>query len=83
MKKEYIVVANVNDNISVLNRITATYIKRHLNIDSLNVSNSSKKGVSNVLISCVTTKESMEQIVRQIGNMIDVLNVRFYQSALQ
>ncbi|MFA5713661.1 MAG: hypothetical protein WC960_05730 [Bacteroidales bacterium] len=83
MKKEYIVVASVNDNISVLNRITATYIKRHLNIDSLNVSNSSKKGVSNVLISCVTTKEAMEQIVKQIGNMIDVLSVRFYQSALQ
>ena len=40
MKREYIVVAFVNNQISVLNRITSAYLKRHINIESLNVSES-------------------------------------------
>ncbi len=78
MKREYIVVAFVNNQISVLNRITSAYLKRHINIESLNVSESYIKGVSTVVISAITTKETTEMIVNQLGNAIDILNVQFY-----
>lgn len=78
MKREYIVVAFVNNQISVLNRITSAYLKRHINIESLNVSESYIKGVSTVVISAITTKETIEMIVNQLANSIDILNVDFY-----
>lgn len=78
MKREYIVVAFVNNQISVLNRITSAYLKRHINIESLNVSESYIKGVSTVVISAITTIETTEMIVNQLGNAIDILNVQFY-----
>lgn len=78
MKREYIVIAFVNNQISVLNRITSAYLKRHINIESLNVSESYIKGVSTVVISAITTKETTEMIVNQLGNAIDILNVQFY-----
>jgi acetolactate synthase-1/3 small subunit len=79
MKREYIVVANVNNQISVLNRITSAYLKRHINIESLNVSGSYIKGVSTVMISAITTAETIERIVNQLGNIIDVHSVDYFQ----
>lgn len=76
--KEFIVVAFANNQISVLNRITAAYLKRHINIESLNVSESFIKGVSMVVISANTTSEIIERIVNQLANIIDIINVDFY-----
>ncbi|MFA6335903.1 MAG: acetolactate synthase small subunit [Bacteroidales bacterium] len=76
--KEYIVVAFANNQISVLNRITAAYLKRHINIESLNVSESFIKGVSMVVISAITSAETIERIVNQLANIIDIINVDYY-----
>ncbi len=77
-KKEYIVVAFVNNQISVLNRITSAYLKRHINIESLNVSESYIKGISMVVISAITSKDTTERIVNQLNNNLDILNVNFF-----
>lgn len=77
-KQEYIVVAYVNNQVSVLNRITAAYLKRHINIESLNVSESATKGISKVVISAITTRDTIEMIVNQMANSFDVLNVDYY-----
>ena len=77
-KREYIVVAFVNNQVSVLNRITAAYLKRHINIESLNVSESFIKGISTVVISAITTKATTEMIVNQMANSVDVINVNYY-----
>ncbi|OFX80338.1 MAG: hypothetical protein A2X17_00475 [Bacteroidetes bacterium GWF2_41_61] len=78
MNREYIVVAFVNNQISVLNRITSAYLKREINIESLNVSESFVKGISTVVISAITTADTIERIVNQLGNVIDVLQVDYY-----
>jgi acetolactate synthase I/III small subunit len=79
MENEYIVVAFVNNQISVLNRITSAYLKRHINIESLNVSESYIKGISTVVISAITTADITERIVNQLGNVIDIHNVNYYR----
>jgi len=76
--REYIVVAFANNQISVLNRITSAYLKRHINIESLNVSESFVKGVSMVVISANTTSAVIERVVNQLGNIIDIINVDYY-----
>lgn len=78
MEREYIVVANVNNQISVLNRITSVYLKRHINIESLNVSESYIKGISTVVISAITSTDITQKIVNQLDNIIDVYSVEFY-----
>ncbi len=78
MNREYIVVAFVNNQISVLNRITSAYLKREINIESLNVSESFVKGISTVVISAITSADTVERIVNQLGNVIDVLQVDYY-----
>lgn len=78
MKREYIVVAYVKNQVSVLNRITAAYLKRHINIESLNVSESSQKGISKVVISAMMTDDTTEMIVNQMANSFDVVNVDYY-----
>lgn len=78
MKREYIVVAFVNNQISVLNRITSAYLKRHINIESLNVYESYIKGVSTVVISAITTNQTIKMIVNQLANSVDILNVDYY-----
>jgi len=78
MESEYIVVAFVNNQISVLNRITSAYLKRHINIESLNVSESYIKGISTVVISAITTADMTERIVNQLSNAVDIHNVNYY-----
>ncbi|MDD2419542.1 MAG: acetolactate synthase small subunit [Bacteroidales bacterium] len=76
--KEFIVLAFVNNQISVLNRITSAYLKRHINIESLNVSESYIKGISTVVISAIISEETVERIVNQLNNNIDILNVNYF-----
>ncbi len=78
MKRKYIVVAFIDNQISVLNRITSAYLKRHINIDSLNVSESHIKGVSTIVISARTNVETVERIVSELYNMIDVRSADYY-----
>ena len=80
MEREYIVVANVNNQISVLNRITSVYLKRHINIESLNVSESYIKGISTVVISAITSTDITQKIVNQLDNIIQIRNQKSFGS---
>lgn len=78
MIKEYIVIAFTENQIGVLNRITSAYLRRKINIESLKVSESSIKGISMFVISAFTTKEVMDKLVKQLRNIIDVIEVEYY-----
>lgn len=71
-------IAFVNNQISVLNRITSSYLKRHINIESLNVSESFIKGISTVVISANTSVDTIDKIVNQLSNNIDIIYVDYY-----
>ncbi len=78
MVKEYIVIAFTENQIGVLNRITALYLRRKINIESLKVSESSIKGISMFVISAFTTQEIIEKLVRQLRNIVEVIQVEYY-----
>ncbi len=81
MNKEYIVIAFTENQIGVLNRITSAYLRRKINIESLKVSESSIKGISMFVISAITTEELIDKTVKQIRNIIDVIEVKYYDAA--
>ncbi|HJB85110.1 MAG TPA: acetolactate synthase small subunit [Candidatus Alistipes merdigallinarum] len=78
MVKEYIVIAFTENQIGVLNRITALYLRRKINIESLKVSESSIKGISMFVISAFTTQEIIDKLVRQLRNIVEVIQVEYY-----
>ena len=78
MVKEYIVIAFTENQIGVLNRITALYLRRKINIESLNVSASSMKNVHKFTISCRTTAKNIDKILKQINKKLDVINASCY-----
>jgi acetolactate synthase-1/3 small subunit len=62
----------------ILNQITSVFTRRQINIESLNVSPSSIKGVHKYTITAYSDEETMNKVVRQIERKIDVVKAHFY-----
>ena len=58
--------------------ITAVFTRRQINIESLNVSASSIKGVHKYTITVWTTQDVIEKVVKQIEKKIDVLQAHYF-----
>lgn len=74
--KEYIVTVFSENQTGVLNRITALYLRRKINIENLRVSESSIKGISMFIISAFTTKEIIDKVVKQASRVVEVLDAK-------
>ncbi|MFI3321566.1 MAG: acetolactate synthase small subunit [Rikenellaceae bacterium] len=78
-KREYIVTAFTENQVGVLNRLTAIYLRRKINIESLRVAESSIKGISMFVITAITTEDTILTVVRHIKKIIEVLDVKYYK----
>ena len=80
-RKEYIVIAFTENQIGVLNRITALYLRRKINIESLTVSESSIRGIGIFVISAFTRPARRStSSSKQLRNIIDVIQVEYYSN---
>ncbi len=77
--KEFIVIVYAYNQIGVLNRITNAYIKGNVNIEKLNVAETSEKGISLAVISAVTPEDSILRVVNLLNNVVDVIEARYYE----
>lgn len=66
------------NNVGLLNRISGIFLKRHINIESLNVSESEIAQVSRFVIVVCTTENWVKRIVGQIEKQIDVIKVYYH-----
>ena len=73
MEQEFTITAFSENSIGLLNRITIIFTRRHLNIDSLTVSESAIKGIFKFTIVVRTTTEMIRKVERQIEKLVDVL----------
>jgi acetolactate synthase I/III small subunit len=78
--KEFTITAFSENAIGVLNRLTIIFTRRHLNIESLAVSESALKGIHKFTIVVNTTQETIEKVVKQIDKVVDVLRAYFLTS---
>ncbi|WP_430966944.1 acetolactate synthase small subunit [Spongiimicrobium sp. 2-473A-2-J] len=66
------------NNVGLLNRISGIFLKRHINIESLNVSKSEIEHVSKFTIVVFTTEDWTRKIVAQIEKQIEVIKAFYH-----
>ena len=77
-KKLYTMIVYSENIAGLLNQITAVFTRRQINIESLNVSASSIKGVHKYTITAWTDEDTIKKIVRQIEKKIGVLQAHYF-----
>jgi acetolactate synthase-1/3 small subunit len=65
----------------MLSQITAVFTRRQINIESLNVSPSSIKGIHKYTITAYSDEDTMKKVVKGIEKKIDVVSAHFYTNA--
>lgn len=77
-KTLYTIIVHSENIAGLLNQVTAVFTRRQINIESLNVSASSIKGVHKYTITAWTDKDTIEKVTKQITKKIDVLQAHYF-----
>ena len=78
MKKNYTISIYTENSVGLLNRISAIFQKRHINIISITSSASEIKNVSRFVIVVNLSKEVVKKVVHQIEKQIEVIKAFFH-----
>jgi len=79
MEKRFYTLLVYSENVAgILNQITAVFTRRQMNIESLNVSASSIKGIHKYTITVWCAPEEIIKITKQIEKKIDVVKADYY-----
>jgi acetolactate synthase-1/3 small subunit len=79
MEKQWFTISvYAENNVGLLNRISGIFLKRHINIESLNVSKSEIEHVSKFTIVVNTTEDWTRKIVQQIEKQIEVIKAYYH-----
>ncbi|MDX1470220.1 MAG: acetolactate synthase small subunit [Flavobacteriaceae bacterium] len=76
--KSYTVSIYTENNIGLLNRISAIFQRRHINVESLNTSVSEIEGVSRFTILVNITEDQMKKIIGQIEKQVEVIKAYYH-----
>ena len=77
-KQTYTVSIYTENNIGLLNRISAIFQRRHINIESLNVSKSEIKSVSRFTLLVKVTEREIKKIIGQIEKQVEVIKAYYH-----
>ena len=76
--KQYTISVYTENNIGLLNRISAIFQRRHINIESMNISESEIEGVSRFTILVNMTENNVKKIIGQIEKQIEVIKAFYH-----
>ena len=76
--KSFTVSIYTENHLGLLNRISGIFLKRHINIESLTVSESEIEQVSRFVIVFSSTEEYVKKIVGQIEKQIEVIKAYYH-----
>ena len=74
----YTVSIYTENSIGLLNRISAIFQRRHINIESLNTSETEIEGVSRFTIVVEMTEDQMKKIIGQIEKQVEVIKAYYH-----
>jgi len=77
-KQLYTISIYTENNIGLLNRISAIFQRRHINIESLNTSASEIEGVSRFTILVNMTESQIKKILGQIEKQVEVIKAYYH-----
>ena len=75
----YTVSIYTENSIGLLNRISAIFQRRHINIESLNTSESEIEGVSRFTIVVEMTEEQIKKIIGQLEKQVEVIKAYYHR----
>ena len=76
--KQYTISVYTENNIGLLNRISAIFQRRHINIESMNISVSEIEAVSRFTILVNMTESKVKKIIGQIEKQIEVIKAFYH-----
>ena len=74
----YTISVYTENNIGLLNRISAIFQRRHINIESLNISPSEISGVAKFTIAVKMKEENVKKIIGQIEKQVEVIKAYYH-----
>ena len=74
----YTISVYTENNIGLLNRISAIFQRRHINIESLNISPSEIEGVAKFTIVVYMTEVNIRKIIGQIEKQVEVIKAYYH-----
>jgi len=77
-KNTYTVSIYTENNVGLLNRISAIFQRRHINIESINSSSSEIKSVSRITLLVKVTEEQVKKIIGQIEKQVEVIKAFYH-----
>ncbi|MDO1502085.1 acetolactate synthase small subunit [Winogradskyella maritima] len=77
-KQVFTVSVYTENNIGLLNRISAIFQRRHINIESINSSVSEIEGVSKFTILVNVPEDQMKKIIGQIEKQVEVIKAYYH-----
>ena len=77
-KNTYTISIYTENNVGLLNRVSAIFQRRHLNIESVNVSKSEIKSVSRFTLLVKVTEEQIKKIIGQIEKQVEVIKAFYH-----
>ena len=77
-KKTYTISVYSENNVGLLNRISAIFLKRHINLESFSTSESEIPNVFRFVIVINITSDKVHKIVQQIEKQIDVIKAYYH-----
>jgi acetolactate synthase-1/3 small subunit len=78
-KNLYTVSVYTENTIGLLNRISAIFQRRHINVESLNTSVSEIEGVSRFTIVVRVTEDQIKKIIGQIEKQVEVIKAYYHR----
>ena len=76
--KRYTVSIYTENNIGLLNRISAIFQRRHINIESLNTSRSEIENVSRFTLVVDATEDQIKKIIGQLERQVEVIKAYYH-----
>ncbi|MFK7947627.1 MAG: acetolactate synthase small subunit [Saprospiraceae bacterium] len=80
--KEYTISIFTENHIGLLSRVVTVFTRRHINVESINASPSSMKGIYRFTVVVTVTEEMVKKLVAQLDKQVDVLK-SFYHDSTQ
>ncbi len=71
----HLLVAHVEDRPGVMQRVSGLFRKRNFNIDSITVGHSEKEGISRITLVVAGDESVIEQVIKQLNKLIEVIKV--------
>ncbi|MEM1320174.1 MAG: acetolactate synthase small subunit [Bacteroidota bacterium] len=78
--QDYTISVFTENQIGLMTRVVSVFTRRHINIESLTVSQSSMKGIYRFTIVVIVSPEQVRKLVAQLDKQVDVLKAFYYET---